>query len=81
MRTIDLRNTRKVPFAELRRFCGGVRSDWDAVLASLKLPWSNGPTEGHVNRLKLIKRQISLKTLEAGEPQPSGRVRMIAHGQ
>ncbi len=44
--------------AELRRFCNGLRSDWEAVLAGLKLPWSNGPTEGHVNRLKLIKRQM-----------------------
>jgi transposase len=43
---------------ELERFCRGVRSDWKAVLASLELPWSNGPTEGHVNRLKLIKRQM-----------------------
>jgi transposase len=22
------------------------------------LPWSNGPTEGHINRLKTLKRQI-----------------------
>src|SRR5207244_10352945 len=32
--------------AELRHFCSGVRADWNAVLAGLKLPWSNGPTEG-----------------------------------
>jgi hypothetical protein len=25
---------------------------------ALTLPWSNGQTEGHVNRLKLIKRQM-----------------------
>ena len=35
----------------------GVRADYDAVLASFSQPWSNGPTEGHVNRLKFIKRQ------------------------
>ena len=29
-----------------------------AVLAGLTLPWSNGPLEGHVNRLKLIKRSM-----------------------
>jgi transposase len=28
------------------------------VRAALSLPWSNGPTEGHVNRLKLLKRQM-----------------------
>ena len=27
-----------------------------AVKAALMLPWSNGPVEGHINRLKLIKR-------------------------
>jgi transposase len=34
----------------------GVR--WDAVVAGLTLPHSNGPTEGNVNRLKLIKRAM-----------------------
>jgi hypothetical protein len=28
------------------------------VLAGLTLPWSTGPLEGHVNRLKLIKRSM-----------------------
>ena len=27
-----------------------------AVKAALTFPWSNGPVEGHINRLKLIKR-------------------------
>ena len=27
------------------------------VLAALSLPWSTGPVEGHITRLKLIKRQ------------------------
>jgi transposase len=35
----------------------GIEADRAAVDAGLKLPWSNGPTEGHINRLKLIKRQ------------------------
>jgi hypothetical protein len=43
---------------ELRRFAKGLNSDRSAVEAALTLPWSNGPTEGHVNRLKLIKRQM-----------------------
>ncbi len=25
---------------------------------ALVLPWSNGPVEGHVNRLKFLKRQM-----------------------
>jgi transposase len=44
--------------AALKGFCSGVRRDWDAVLAGLTLEWSNGPVEGHVNRLKAIKRQM-----------------------
>jgi len=27
------------------------------VEAAFLLPWSNGPVEGHINRVKLIKRQ------------------------
>jgi transposase len=38
-------------------FVRGIRSDYDAVIAAFSLPWSNGATEGHVNRLKFIKRQ------------------------
>ena len=26
--------------------------------AALSLPWSNGPAEGQINRLKLLKRQM-----------------------
>lgn len=39
-------------------FVTGIRHDKDAVLAGLTLPWSNGLLEGHVNRLKLIKRSM-----------------------
>ena len=39
-------------------FVTGVQKDKDAVLAGLTLPWNNGPLEGHVNRLKLIKRSM-----------------------
>jgi transposase len=42
----------------LQRFAAGLRRDWEAVVAGLLLEWSNGPVEGHVNRLKLIKRQM-----------------------
>jgi transposase len=36
---------------------GGIRSDWAAVEAALRLPWSNGQLEGQITRVKLIKRQ------------------------
>jgi transposase len=32
--------------------------DEAAVMAALQYPWSNGPVEGHVHRLKLIKRSM-----------------------
>lgn len=41
----------------LARFAQGLQEDLAAVTAGLTLPWSNGPVEGHVNRLKLLKRQ------------------------
>lgn len=44
--------------AELHSFANGLRSDYVAVKAALQFSWSNGPTEGRVNRLKLIKRQM-----------------------
>ena len=40
----------------LRAFAEGLKKDYDAVLAGLTLEWSNGPTEGYVNKLKLVKR-------------------------
>jgi transposase len=44
--------------APLRRFAVGLRADYEAVKAGLGLPWSNGPVEGHINRLKMLKRQM-----------------------
>jgi transposase len=42
------------PFASL---AAGIRADRAAVESALRLPWSNGPVEGHVHRVKLIKRR------------------------
>jgi transposase len=43
---------------ELRRFAEGIRRDEAAVLAAVTQRWSNGPVEGHINRLKTVKRQM-----------------------
>lgn len=43
---------------ELQSFAQGLQKDYDAVKAGLTLTWSNGQTEGQVNRLKLLKRQM-----------------------
>ena len=42
------------PFASLAH---GIQADYAAVVNGLKLPWSTGPVEGTVTRVKLLKRQ------------------------
>ena len=42
---------------ELCSFAQSLKKDYEAVKAGLTLPWSQGPVEGHVHRLKLLKRQ------------------------
>jgi transposase len=32
--------------------------DRNAVQAAMSLPWSNGPVEGQIHPIKLIKRQM-----------------------
>lgn len=44
--------------AEFRDFAAGLRRDFAAVRAAVELAWSNGQTEGQVNKLKLLKRQM-----------------------
>lgn len=39
-------------------FARGLMRDIDAVRAALTLPWSTGPVEGKINKLKLIKRSM-----------------------
>ena len=46
------------PSPELRGFAQGIRQDEAAVSAAITEKWSNGPVEGQVNRLKMIKRQM-----------------------
>jgi transposase len=43
---------------ELHSFVAGLRRDHDAARAGLTLPHSSGKVEGHVNRIKMIKRQM-----------------------
>ena len=43
---------------DLQRFAGGLMEDRAAVEAALLLEWSNGQTEGQVNKLKLLKRSM-----------------------
>lgn len=43
---------------ELKNFAIGLKRDESAVYEAIRQPWSNGATEGHVNRLKFLKRQM-----------------------
>jgi transposase len=42
----------------LRSFVTGLQADQDAVTSGLSLAWSSGAVEGHVNRIKMLKRQM-----------------------
>ncbi|HEX9356123.1 MAG TPA: transposase [Streptosporangiaceae bacterium] len=43
---------------ELHSFCAGLKRDHAAVVNGLTLPYSSGLVEGHVNRIKMLKRQM-----------------------
>ncbi len=53
-----LGDVQRSAIGELIRFADGIRRDDAAVAAALGTEWSQGQTEGQVNRLKLIKRQM-----------------------
>jgi len=42
----------------MQRFVRTVRRDLDAVKNALTEEWSNGQTEGQINRLKTLKRAM-----------------------
>ncbi|MGY4984070.1 ISL3 family transposase [Streptomyces sp. 900105755] len=42
----------------LHTLAAGIHRDRDAVIAGLTLPWNSGAVEGHVNRIKMLKRQM-----------------------
>jgi transposase len=42
----------------LNSFVTGIEHDLAAVTAGLTQPWNSGPVEGHVNRIKMLKRQM-----------------------
>jgi transposase len=42
----------------LAQFARVLRRDLDAVKQAITTRWNNGPVEGHINRLKMIKRQM-----------------------
>jgi len=49
---------RNMPFPAIQTFMNHVEKDIEAITAACSLSFSNGITEGHVNRLKNIKRMM-----------------------
>jgi transposase len=45
-------------FTHFQTFINGIRGDIKAVYYAITLPWSNGITEGTINKLKNIKRMM-----------------------
>lgn len=42
----------------LKRFAAGLQRDVAGIENAIALPWSTGPAEGEISRLKTIKRQM-----------------------
>ncbi|KAA8476248.1 transposase [Arcticibacter tournemirensis] len=63
-----IRRVSESSIPELCGFAKGLQQDLAAVKNAFDLPWSNGPVEGNVNKLKTLKRQMygrcSLRLLE-----------------
>lgn len=57
-RWIDFVKNSKYKLAGLKTFARGLLADIEAVENGIKMSWSNGAVEGHVNRIKSIKRQM-----------------------
>ena len=53
-----LKQAQKSQLSPFQCFAKRLRKDYDAVKAGVTLPWSNGQTEGQINRLKMLKRQM-----------------------
>ncbi|MGW0909436.1 ISL3 family transposase [Streptomyces sp. NPDC002853] len=49
---------RKDVLPSLHTLAVGIDLDRAAAIAGLTLPWSSGIVEGHVNRIKMLKRQM-----------------------
>ena len=53
-----LARSRSSGVSALETFAAGLEQDGAAVRAALTTPWSNAQAEGHITKLKLLKRQM-----------------------
>ena len=56
---IWLNDARTCGIYGMRRFARALRQDIEAVHNAVLEPWSNGQTEGRINRLKMLKRAMN----------------------
>nr|WP_322716390.1 hypothetical protein [Nostoc sp. ChiQUE02]MDZ8229261.1 hypothetical protein [Nostoc sp. ChiQUE02] len=62
---LDFWQTENSILSPFHNFAKSLYEDYDAVKAGVTLSVSNGPVEGHINRLKMLKR-LSLRSLAPG---------------
>jgi transposase len=53
-----LRRAKGSTISELRSIAKSIQQDYAAIEAACSQPWSQGPVEGQINRLKCLKRQM-----------------------
>jgi hypothetical protein len=53
-----MEEARKTGIHLLDRFVRTLKQDLSAAELAVSKPWSNGPVEGHINRLTMLKRQM-----------------------
>jgi transposase len=53
-----LEQAKQSHLAPFVRFAQSLREDYDPLRAGVTLSTSNGPVEGQINRLKMLKRQM-----------------------
>jgi transposase len=53
-----LRDAKASRLHTIVRYAKSIARDLPAAASVIEMPWSNGQTEGQVNRLKMLKRQM-----------------------
>jgi transposase len=53
-----IKQAEAAPSNPFKDFINGIRRDYETVKKAFTSPWSNGQTEGQVNKIKYIKRQM-----------------------
>jgi len=43
---------------ELQNYAKGLEQEWSSIKPAMDLPWNNARAEGHVNRIKMIKKSM-----------------------